>query len=87
MSTADIFEQALNPFVECLTPEAAQKIIALRAAPADQARLDELAEKANEGSLTAEERAEYEKFRAVFHMITLLQSKARRVLSAGLSPE
>ena len=82
MSTTEILEQVLDPFVDCLTPEAAQKIVALRAAPAAQMRLDQLAERANEGALTPEERAEYEKFRATFHMITLLQSKARRILSA-----
>jgi hypothetical protein len=82
MSTTEILEQVLDPFVDCLTPEAARKIVALRADPAVQVRLDELAERANEGSLTADERAEYEKFRATFHMITLLQSKARRLLSA-----
>jgi hypothetical protein len=87
MSTTEIFEQALDPFVECLTPDAARRIVALRANAADQARLQELSEKANEGLLTSEERAEYEKFRAVFHMITLLQSKARRILSAGLSAD
>lgn len=86
MSTTEVFEQALDPFVECLTPEAARRIVALRADPADQARLDELAERANEGVLTPDERAEYEKFRAVFHMITLMQSKARRLLN-GNPPE
>jgi hypothetical protein len=81
MSTTEIFEQALDPFVECLTPEAARKIVALRAHTAVQARLDELADRANEGLLSPDERVEYEKFRAVFHLITLLQSKARRVLN------
>jgi hypothetical protein len=83
MSTAEMLEQVLDPFVDCLTPEAARKIIALRADPDLQARLDELADGANEGTLTAEEQAEYEKFRATFHMITLLQSKAREILAAG----
>ena len=82
MSTAEIFAHALDPIVECLTPAAAQKIVALRADPADQARLDELAQRANEGLLTPDERAEYEKFRAVFHMFTFLQSKARQLLNA-----
>jgi hypothetical protein len=82
MSTTEILEQVLDPFVDCLTPEAARRIVALRADPAAQTRLDELAERATEGLLTAEERSEYEKFRATFHMITLLQSKARRLLSA-----
>lgn len=83
MSTAEMLEQVLDPFVDCLTPEAARKIIALRADPDLQARLDELADGANEGTLTGEEQAEYEKFRATFHMITLLQSKARQILAAG----
>lgn len=86
MSTSEILEQALDPFVECLTPDAARKIVALRADPAAQTRLDELAGRANEGLLTPDERAEYERFRAVFHMISLLQSKARRLLNGHRLP-
>lgn len=82
MSTTEILEQVLDPFVDCLTPEAARKIVALRADPTTQARLDKLAERANEGLLTQEEQADYEKFRATFHMVTLLQSKARQFLNA-----
>jgi hypothetical protein len=81
MSTTEILEQVLDPFVACLTPEAARKIVAQRADPEAQMRLDELAQRANEGLLTAEERAELEKIRATFHVITLLQSKARRILN------
>jgi hypothetical protein len=44
-------------------------------------RLDELADGANEGTITPQERAEYEKLRATFHMISLLQSKARQFLN------
>ena len=82
MSTTEILEQVLDPFVDCLTPEAARKIVALRADPEAQVRLDELADRANDGALTPNEQAEYEKYRAIFHVITLLQSKARRLLSA-----
>ncbi len=85
MSTSEMLEQVLDPFVDCLTPEAARKVVALRAEPAVQTRLDQLADRANEGLLTSEERAEYEKFRATFHMITLLQSKARQLLGAKQS--
>jgi hypothetical protein len=45
-------------------------------------RIDQLADRANEGLLTPQEQLEYEKFRATFHMITLLQSKARQILNA-----
>ena len=82
MSTIDLLEQVLDPFVDCLTPEAARTVVALRAHPEVQTRLDQLADRANEGTLTSDERAEYEKFRATFHMVTLLQSKARQLLSA-----
>jgi hypothetical protein len=81
MSTAEILERVLDPFTECLTPEAARKIVALRADPETQARMNHLAEKANEGTLTDEERADYEKFRATFHVVTILQSRARRFLT------
>lgn len=82
MSTIDLLEQVLDPLVECLTPEAARTVVALRADPELQARLDQLADRANEGSLTTAERAEYEKLRATFHMVTLFQSKARQLLNA-----
>ena len=80
MSTAEILERVLDPLAECLTPEAAGRIVALRADPQTQARLDELADKANEGTLTDVERRDYEKFLATFHVITILQSRARRML-------
>ena len=80
MSTTELLERVLGPFTECLTPDAAHKIIALRADPETQSRIDQLAEKANDGTLTSEERADYEKFRATFHVITILQSRARRLL-------
>lgn len=80
MSSADILELALDPVVDCLTPDSARKIVALRAGPLAQQRLDELADLSNEGQLTPGDRADYERFLAVFHFITLLQSKARRLL-------
>jgi hypothetical protein len=82
MSSADILELALDPVVDCLTPDSARRIVALRADPLAQQRLDELADLANEGKLSAGERADYERFLAMFHFITLLQSKARRLFRA-----
>jgi len=80
MRTTEILEQVLDPLVDCLTPESATKIAALRADPAAQMRLDEIADGANEGTITPQERAEYEKLRATFHTISLLQSIARQFL-------
>ncbi|HRI63687.1 MAG TPA: hypothetical protein PK156_05600 [Polyangium sp.] len=44
-----------------------------------QARIDELADKCTEGTLTATERSEYESYVAAIDLVTILQAKARRV--------
>ena len=58
-TASNILDQVLTPFTECLTPEVAQRIIEMRASSETQSRLDELADKANEGQLSALEEAEY----------------------------
>ena len=81
MSTSfDVIDRVLDPFLDCLTPEVARKIVDLRANSATQQRLDELADKANEGLLTPEERALYDRFLDAFHFVTILQAKARDYL-------
>jgi hypothetical protein len=50
----------LDPVAQCFTPEVAKRVAELRADPAVQARIEELAEKCNEGTITPEEMAEYE---------------------------
>ncbi|MEX2317209.1 MAG: hypothetical protein WD669_08655 [Pirellulales bacterium] len=80
MSTTELLQQVLDPFMECLTPEAARKIVELRASPELQMRLDQLADRANEGVLTQEEMAEYDRFLSVLNLIAILQSKARQFL-------
>jgi hypothetical protein len=79
MDTA-LLDRIVEPFAECLTPGAARKIVDLRADPAVQSRLDELAEKANRGTLTEAEKSSYDAYLAAFHWITILQARARRVL-------
>ena len=54
----DVLDRVLDPFIHCLTPEVARRISNLRADPDMQARVDELAGKANEGRLNERERAE-----------------------------
>jgi hypothetical protein len=80
MSTS-LLDQLAEPFAECLTTAAAQKIVALRADEAIQTRVDELADRANQGTLAPEEAAEYDRYLAAFHFVTVMQAKARRVLS------
>lgn len=70
----------MDPVGACLTPEVARRIVSLRADEQLQALVDELADKANEGTLTDDERSEYAHYVSFSHFITLLQIKARNVL-------
>jgi hypothetical protein len=77
----DIFGKVLDSLTDCLTPEVAQRIVEIRVAPQVQARADELAVRANEGSLTAEERAQYEQFIDAMDILAIFQARARFLLS------
>jgi len=52
----------------------------LRADPAVQARIEELAEKCNEGTITPEEIAEYDAYIQAMDVVAVLQKKARNLL-------
>jgi hypothetical protein len=71
----------LEPLGQALTPAAAQAILSVRAGDAALARIEELARRCDEGSLTSEERAEYQLFVDVGDLIALLQARARRFLA------
>lgn len=64
-----------------MTPESLRAIVNLRADPQVQARIDELAEKCNEGTLTPQERDEYETCVRANNIIGILQVKARKLLN------
>jgi hypothetical protein len=78
-----VLDRMLDPVGRCLTPDAARQLIALRADPTDQARIDELADRCTEGQLSPDERAEYEFYIAANNVIAILQAKARSVLSGN----
>ena len=77
--------QILEPLEECLTPELARKIADLRLPDEVQDHIDDLADKCNEGELTAEERAEYESIVHYIRLISVLQVQARSVLEETTS--
>ena len=86
MSTAEadsVIDQLLNPVGQCLTPEVAQRLVELTAGSELQARVDDLADKANDGSISEAERAEYEQYVRFSQFISLLQIKARNVLEGS----
>jgi hypothetical protein len=63
-----------------LNEAGARTILALKLDEPSPERRRELATKANEGSLTAEEFAEYETYAQVRGLLAILQSKARLLL-------
>lgn len=79
-STAIHLDRLLEPLAGCLTPEVAAKLADIRADDAMQDRIDYLAERANEGLLTVEEREEYAGYLHAIDVIAILQAKARSLL-------
>jgi hypothetical protein len=75
-------DRMLKPVSECFTPEVAGKLVQLRSDPQLQARIDELADRCTEGTLSEDERNEYETYVRVGKLIAILQAKARRFLTA-----
>ena len=76
-----VLDRLLTPAGRCLTQESTRALVNLRAEPETQARVSELATKCNEGTLTAEERAEYEAYVWASSVIAILQAKARALLA------
>jgi len=74
-------DRLLSPLATELSPEAARKLVDYRVDPGTQARIRILAEKANEGQLSPDERAEYMEFVEGIDLIGILQAKAREALA------
>jgi hypothetical protein len=81
ITTNRVLSQLLEPVGQMMPLKFAEDLAAMQAGPEVQTRIDELAEKCNEGELTAEERAEYEAYVDAIDVISLLQAKARAVLA------
>jgi len=73
-------DRLLEPLTDVLTPEVAAALLELRADGELQAHIDELRQKANEGTLTRAEDAEYKDFVEAVDVISIIQAKARRFL-------
>jgi hypothetical protein len=70
-----ILDRILGPVGRCLSARAARELASLRADKQAQARGRELAEKCNDGTLTTEERAEYEACVMAANVVAILQAK------------
>jgi len=80
MIRVNVLDRFLDPFGSFLTPEVARRLVDFRVDEQTQARIDELADKCNEGQLTLAECEEYDTYISVIDFITILQAKARTVL-------
>lgn len=78
-----VLDRMLDPLSRCLDAESARRVAELRIDPSVQVRVDVLAERANEGLLTPEERAEYEAYINADDFIAILKLKAQRYLDAN----
>ena len=81
MSTTSYLDRMLQPVTEAMSPEFATKLVGLTADSELLSHVEQLRGKANAGTLTAEEDAEYKDFVEAVDVISILQSKARRVLA------
>lgn len=82
-SASGVLDGLLEALSRCLDAESARRVARFRLDAHVQQRVDVLAERANEGLLTPEERDEYEAFVNASDLIALLQLKAIRALDSN----
>jgi len=78
-----IWSRLLQPGSKGLSMQAARFLLRLEFAPPDKERMDELAAKARDGSLTPAEREEIRDYERVGNLLALMKSKARQRLKKG----
>src|SRR6266566_5595441 len=83
LAVVEALDGLLEPLSRCLDTESAQRVADFRVDPALQARIDVLAERANNGVLTDDERAEYEAFVDAADFISILKLKAQQQLKSN----
>jgi hypothetical protein len=74
------FDRGVEPVFRILTQDQARQILAYRADPELQQKIEVLAAKSNEGELTDEERAEYEGYVRANKFVAIMQAKARQLV-------
>jgi hypothetical protein len=77
-----VLDRLISPLGDCLTPESARRILALKADPKLQAYIDDLAARHSEGQLRPGEQAEYGRYVSFSTFVAILKSKARQLLAS-----
>jgi hypothetical protein len=78
-----VLDGLLDPLSRCLDAESARRLVEFRIPPTVQARVDVLAERANQGVLSEEERAQYEALINAADFISVLKLKAGQQLKSN----
>ncbi len=73
----------LDPLSRCLDVELAERLAAFQVDQSVQSRIEVLAEGANDGTLSDDERAEYEAIINAADFISILKVKAGRLLKSN----
>jgi hypothetical protein len=79
--SVNTLDAMMSPVSECLDGASLRALVALRASPEAAERLEWLAMGANEGTLSDEEKKEYEGCVMFGNFLGILQSKARQRLA------
>ena len=79
------FNRGIDPILRFITVDQAREIVEFRGDAELRQRIDHLSELANEGELTAEERAEYKGYVHANKFVAIFQAKARKLLGNSVS--
>ena len=77
---AAIWARLIQAQGDDLSPEAAEYLLSIRFAGGDVARMRQLAERSESGTLTDEEQAEFDSYLHVGNLLAVIQSRARLTL-------
>jgi hypothetical protein len=79
------FERGVRPIMELVLPEKAVQVLRFDPDPELQARIEELANKSTEGTLTNDERSEYAGYVRANKFIAILKRQAKHLLTSPSS--
>lgn len=84
---ADVFAEVVGSDETEFDADMARALLRLKFSEAQNERMRELADKANRGTLSEDERERMESFRRVGNLLALLQARARLALRRAGLPE
>ena len=82
-SPFDVLNDLLEPLSRCLDAESARRVAEFRVGPKVEERIRVLAERANEGFLDDDERADYEAIINTADIISILKLKSEQHLKSN----